>query len=327
MHERPTDLTDAEVADALRVHWSLAPVRLDYLPHGFGGYHWAATGRDGDRWFVTANRTDADADRADLVTAMAATAGLFDRGLDFVVAPVRCGSGETASPVGPRYALTVFPFADGTPGLWGDAMTAADRAMVARMLASLHQAQQGLDAVPVRTAELPGRVRRGFSSECGRPWRGGPYAAVAWELLSEQAASLQAGLAAFDDLAAQVAAEGRPAVITHGEPHPGNLIRSGGRYLLVDWDTMGLAAPERDLWWVLSETGTEASLYATLTGREVSQAAVALYRLRWDLEDIGLLLADLRAANQANDDTETGWAGLRSAVLRIAGNCARSSPD
>ncbi|WP_432843998.1 phosphotransferase family protein [Dactylosporangium sp. CA-092794] len=36
-------------------------------------------------------------------------------------------------------------------------------------------------------------------------------------------------------------------VLTHGEPHPGNTMRTGGGWLLIDWDTALLAAPERDL--------------------------------------------------------------------------------
>ena len=37
---------------------------------------------------------------------------------------------------------------------------------------------------------------------------------------------------------------------------------------------------------------------------------MSLYRLRWDLDDIGLLLADFRAAHREDKDTEVGWAGL-----------------
>jgi spectinomycin phosphotransferase len=321
VRERPADLTDAEVRDALRAHWALAAADLEYVPAGFGGYHWAATDAARRRWFVTANRVSGEADLADLVTAMTATARLADRGLDFVVAPLRSVTGAAACPAGSRYGLTVFPFAAGTPGSWGDAVTAADRAAVIRMLAALHQVPPGPGPVPIRPMDLTGRSRLGFTSrERARPWRGGPYAAATWELMSAHGASLQAALATFDDLARQVTAEARPAVVTHGEPHPGNLIRHDGRYVLIDWDTMGLAAPERDLWWVLSETGGEADLYASLTGREVSQTAVALYRLRWDLEDIGLIFADLRSAHQANRDTETGWTGLQAAVGRIAAN-------
>jgi spectinomycin phosphotransferase len=46
------------------------------------------------------------------------------------------------------------------------------------------------------------------------------------------------------------AAESGPVVVTHGEPHPGNILRAAGGLYLIDWDTVGLALPERDLWMV-----------------------------------------------------------------------------
>jgi spectinomycin phosphotransferase len=44
-------------------------------------------------------------------------------------------------------------------------------------------------------------------------------------------------------------------VLTHGEPHPANLLSAGGSLLLIDWDTVGLAPPERDLSLIIGEAG------------------------------------------------------------------------
>ncbi len=131
-------------------------------------------------------------------------------------------------------------------------------------------------------------------------------------LLADHARGLAAALDRFDVLVAEVSGDGRPLVITHGEPHAGNLLRSGSRLLLVDWDTVGLAPPERDLWWLVAEDGKDAVGYTRRTGREVSPAARELYRLRWALDDISLFLAQFRALHQRTADTEVSWAGLRS---------------
>ncbi|HXP18631.1 MAG TPA: phosphotransferase [Streptosporangiaceae bacterium] len=40
-------------------------------------------------------------------------------------------------------------------------------------------------------------------------------------------------------------AAARAPVTTHGEPHSANIIRAGSGRLLIDWDTVGLAPPER----------------------------------------------------------------------------------
>jgi spectinomycin phosphotransferase len=239
-------------------------------------------------------------------------------GLDFVLAPVRTISGEVVVPVGLGYALTVFPFADGTPLRWDDTLGPVDRRGVVEMLAALHTARLPGGPVPIRNLNPGSRVELEKSlRERGRPWRGGPFSEAARALVTEHADGLVAALAAFDVLAAEVA-ESSPLVLTHGEPHPGNLIRRGDRYQLIDWDTAGLAPPERDLWSILSDTGAEAGRYAELTCHHVSESAVALYRLRWDLDEVGLFLADLRAEHGRDKDTEVGWAGLAVSVERLA---------
>ena len=250
---------------------------------------------------------------------MRAARELADAGLDFVVAPVPARGGDVLIEGVPGYAISLFPFADGIPVQWGEALGASDRVAVTELLAVLHTAGPLVGGVPVRS--LSPRSRHYLDDslrERGRLWRGGPYAEAARALVSKHASGLAAALADFDDLAAQVAAVDAGLVLTHGEPHPGNLIRRGADYLLIDWDTAGLAPPERDLWWVLSDSGTEAARYAELTGRQVSEPAVAFYRMRWDLDDVGLLLADFRGPHRKDEDTEQGWAALGAAVRRLA---------
>jgi spectinomycin phosphotransferase len=99
-------------------------------------------------------------------------------------------------------------------------------------------------------------------------------------LMNEHAASLATALGTFDELTAEFTASAGELVIPHGEPHSGNLIRADDGLLLIDWDLVGLAPPERDLWWIVSDSGAQAAQYAQLTGRTVSEAALSLYRLR-----------------------------------------------
>ena len=317
MYERPAGLADAEVSGALRQHWQIDVAELRYAPVGYGGYHWTAVDDAGARWFVTANRLTGPADLADLDATMRTARDLADAGLSFIVAPARAGLDEVVIHAWPDYAMSVFPFIDGVPGQWGDTFSAPDRAAMTDMLAELHSAGQPAGPVPVRDLSPRSRTNLEISlRERGRPWCGGPYAEPARALVSEHADGLENALAVFDDLAAQVAASSMP-VLTHGEPKPNNVIRHRGALLLIDWDTVGLAPPERDLWWILSGSGAEAARYAELTGHDVSQQALSLYRLRWDLDDIGLFLADFRAAHGQDKDTEAGWDGLVETVQRL----------
>jgi spectinomycin phosphotransferase len=321
VHERPAGLADAAVAAALVRHWQLDVADLRYAPVGYGGYHWTAVDDAGGRWFVTASRLAGPADLADLQATMRAARALADAGLEFVVAPMRTRRGEVVIHGWPEYAISVFPFVDGVPGQWGDTFSTPDRAAMTEMLAVLHTAGAPA-AAPVRDLSPRSRTHLEISlRERGRPWRGGPYAEPARALVAEHADGLATALAVFDDLAAQVAS--CALVLTHGEPKPNNLIRRGDDLLLIDWDTVGLAPPERDLWWILSDSGAEAARYAELTGCEVSPQAVSLYRLRWDLDDVGLLLADFRAAHKQDKDTEAGWAGLVATVQRLVASARR----
>jgi spectinomycin phosphotransferase len=326
VNERPAGVADAEVAAALRLHWGLAVTRLEYLPVGYGGYHWAASVAGGQRFFVTLSPVPGDHGFAELAAAMSAAASLADSShLNFVIGPVRTTSGQAAARLQPDWAVTVTPFAEGEPGRWGDELSAGDLAELTSILASLHSCDAPA-GTPVRN---PGLLRRDLMEallgEPGGSWfDAGPYGEPARELIAEHAAGLHRSLGIFDDLVGQATASGAPA-LTHGEPHPGNLIRGDGSFLLVDWDTAGLALPERDLWWVLPDPDTDpvgfaasANLYTDLTGRAVDPAAVALYRMRWDLDDISLFLTEFRAPHQRTADTEKAWTGLDAAVRRVS---------
>jgi spectinomycin phosphotransferase len=119
-------------------------------------------------------------------------------------------------------------------------------------------------------------------------------------------------------------------VITHGEPHPGNILRAAGGLYLIDWDTVGLALPERDLWVVAGDDARAAGRYAELTGRRVSSAALHLYRMRWSLDDISLAVRDFRGPHEQNEDTGPMWEPSPGRSRRSGsprGNChCRSRP-
>ena len=238
-------MADAEVAAALARDWDLAVTDLRYVPAGFGGYHWSADDADGGRWFVTASDLARYDSFAGLERAMFTAVRLAQAGLEFVVAPVLAASGRATSLAGSRYAITVSPFVDGTPGRWGDPMTTADRAAVTGMLARLHAVRGDPGDVPVRALELPDRgVIDASLRERAGSWQTGPYGEPARVLLNEHAASLVKALHTFDELTAEFTASAGELVITHGEPQAGNLIRSHDGLLLIDWDLVR-ASPAR----------------------------------------------------------------------------------
>ncbi|NUP83397.1 MAG: phosphotransferase [Nonomuraea sp.] len=238
-------------------------------------------------------------------------------GLGFVVAPVRALDGTTLRPLGERYALSVFPFVEGGTGDFGDELSAPDRGLVIDLLAELHSTPPPA-TTPARPLELVHRA--GLEQalrETHRPWTGGPYAEPARALLAEHATSLRRTLRDFDRMSRNA---GHP-VLTHGEPHPGNLLRRGDRFLLVDWDTVGLAAPERDLW-LVARGPDDLARYADATGRVPDPAALDLYRLRWSLDDVAEFAGWFRSPHTRTPDTDLAWRSLATTldhVIRPAG--------
>jgi spectinomycin phosphotransferase len=105
----------------------------------------------------------------------------------------------------------------------------------------------------------------------------------------------------------------RESVITHGEPHPGNVMRIGSRRMLIDWDTVGLGPPEH-LWWVIGQADAASRRYADLTGRAVEPTGLAWYRLRWTLDDISAFVNQLRTGHRRTADTEYAWLALKETV-------------
>jgi spectinomycin phosphotransferase len=183
----------------------------------------------------------------------------------------------------------------------------AERAAVVDVLARLHRAAPA--AARVAEPEIPHRagLERALA-ELDRPWSSGPYAERARAGLTNYAAGIRELLERFDRLADRVAATGAPLVLTHGEPHPGNVVCTDGRVLLVDWDTVALALPERDLW--MLDTGDERARYTEASGRPVDGAAIDLYRLRWHLDDIAAFVHQFRSPHSENADTARAWRWL-----------------
>ncbi len=238
-------------------------------------------------------------------------------------------AGETVQPLGPRHAVAVFPFLAGTPGDWGEPLPAPERGELITMLAALHRA----DPVEARLPRIePGLSWRGdletALDELGQPWTGGPYAEPARALLAGAAGPVRRHLDALDRWTGRLAVA--DVVITHGEPHPGNVIRlpvtpsaageacqASPRLALIDWDTVGLAPPERDLWGVATDSGDELRRYAELTGRTADPARLEFYRLRWALDDLSCFVRDLRAPHRRTPGAEDNWQGLETTIADL----------
>jgi len=306
----------------MRDRWALAADTVTYIPKGFGSYHWSADVAGEPTYFLTIDDLDnkpwlghdREAAFAGMRCAFETAAALPNVAqLEFVVAPIPTAEGQSVVRLSPRYSLAVFQHLDAAAGTWADEMPPADQAERLRLLAELHAATGAVRSIaPRRPVDLAGRAALDAAlGDREHPWTGGPFAEPARHILNANLGTLTTRLAEFDDLNAHVQRQPDSAlVITHGEPHPGNLIRVDGQLRLIDWDTVALAMPERDLW--AFDDGTPESLqsYIEATGRNVDTRALTFFRIAWDLEDIAASLVVFRAPHTRNADTEKAWAGF-----------------
>jgi spectinomycin phosphotransferase len=322
MRARPDGVTTEDIVEALAAGWGIAGAVAAYAPVGAGSYHWIVTRADGGHAFATVDDLDHKAWLGDardtvftgLTSAFDTATTLAEAGLAFVVGPVRARDGRTVLRLGERHTLALFPFVDGRAGAVGD-HPPEDRPEVVRMLARLHAA-----AAPgnVRETgfELPGRehVAAGVR-DLDLPWTGGPYSEPARKALAGGVAALGAFVAEADRLAGAAAPRSGPPVVTHGEPHTANVMRTRTGLVLVDWYTAAHGPPERDMWMLADAAGDDsASLYTELTGRALDQDALEFFRIAWDLRDLAEYLQLLRSPHGDDADTARAYEGVQECV-------------
>jgi Ser/Thr protein kinase RdoA (MazF antagonist) len=305
MRDEPAGLDERELIAACRDGWAIDVTAIEYLPVGAGSYHWSVTDRRGARWFVKVDHVPGEDAleqlRASLTTALALHR---DAGLDFVLAPVPAADGSVLRRLTFPYAQTVFPMIVGTTPGFGPHRR-EDLPEMIGLLTRLHRATPAVVHLAPRTGlRLPGREGLHEAlADLGRPWTTGPYAEPARDLLSAHAAGVERWLADFDRLAGEVAAGPAPWVVTHGEPHPGNVLRTPAGTRFIDWGTVEIAPPERDLW--MLTTAFTDMLGADPVGSDIpgiNPAAVAYYRRRWELGDVVAYLDVLRRPHSTSAD-------------------------
>ena len=329
MRALPEDFVETSaLLGVLSDGWGFDVEAIEYAAVGGGSYHWVIRDPNGSRGFVNVDDLDRkpwlgesresvfDGLRRAFDTAVALRHG----GLGFVVAPIPTRRGETVRRIGPRHTIALFPFVDGQAGRFGHYETADNARAIVTMLAELHTATPAVRSVARRIdLDLPGRRHlESALREVNQTWFGGPFSEPARQALASGASDVAEQLALVDRLSIEVARRCTNWVVTHGEPHAANVMRTAGRHVLVDWDTVALAPPERDLWMVLGDTAAEATIYAELTGHQLDQVAVDFFRLAWDLGDLAAFLKVLRAPHRHTADTLKAYEGLQVCVDRYS---------
>lgn len=319
MFSRPPAIQDETLLASLREGWGLDGVAADYLAVGFGSHHWRLTAADGTRRFATVDDLGCksflglDPDTAfDALSRAFTTAQALQQTMNWVLGPISDVHGGVLRRLDAAHSIAVFPYVDGTAA--EEYASDAERSSVVHLLVQLHRTGDPIKALArAETYLLPNRAGlEAALRDLDDDWTGGPYSRHAQALLHEHAGGVQRLLRDYDRLVRS--AEGSTAgwTLTHGEPHSANVLRTGNGLRLIDWDTLLVAPPERDLWMLVSNASDGVALqYSQLTGHRVNADLLRLYALWWDLSEIGGYITHFNGPHADNRDAEESWQNLR----------------
>jgi spectinomycin phosphotransferase len=330
----PQDLRVSRLEDELVRTWGFHPVSMEYVPEGGGSHHWCALDDGGQRLFVTIDDLDdkdwlgttRDQVFDGLSSALETAKALRESGLSFVVAPIAAQDGAVVNRLGGRYSASVFPYIDGRSYPFGP-YPASLRDAAIEMIAELHRSTSTVrDCAPRHVLGYGDhRDLAALFAEPDRPWDAGPFSEPARLLLACHVSDIAELVGCFERLAQHTAAARERTVITHGEPHPANLIVVNGDPLLIDWDTAALAAPERDLALIVAGSGPGTDRYQAATSHQVDFDVITLYQLRWYLDDLAGATRLFRRPHYENPDTKLWWEGLGPQINQLPSWFARLS--
>jgi spectinomycin phosphotransferase len=319
---KPASLPAERIGAAVRDEWGVEVATAVHLEVGAGAWHWRIGDDVGPAWFATVEAVRTADERRRLLAAYEATSELALR-LPFVVPPVRTRDARLAVDVEPGLLLTLTPYLEGVAGP-GPPADDAERVDIAGLLGGLHRHPRPRH-VPVW------RPRIGWHSHAGREelerclasgaWTGGPWSGPAERLLDDARSVLAAAIRRFLLLGAAVAGSVDRWVVTHGEPHTGNLIGTPDGPRLVDWGTLRLAPRERDLRDALgSAEGDEPWFaYVEAGGRPepLSPDTLELFALEWHLSEIAEYAARFSRAHEDTADDRRCFADLETEVAAL----------
>ena len=324
----PKDVPLDALASTVTRAWGVRVGSLTYRPVGYGSHHWDGLDDRAGRWWVTVDDLEtkrvsrhepyeAAFDR--LHAALAAAAGLREHGRTFAVAPVAGTRGGYLCRFDDRYAVALYPYVDGQRFSWGEFSTPEHRRATLDMVLGVHTAPASVRAAVPRDGFAIAHADELQSTLDGiDAVADGPYGRPMVDLVRDRSGAIRGQLARYRDLVDLARAHPDRTVLTHGEPHPGNTMRTADGWVLIDWETALVAPPERDLWLVDPGDGSVLAAYAEATGHAPLGAMVDLYRLRWMLADVAIEVARFRRPHEGTDEDDASWKFLTANVAALA---------
>ena len=315
MLEEPSDLHAGRVLDLVREHWHPRARSARHLPLGSGAHHWEIANESGPRWFATVDRPLHVDTLGRLTRAYGTARRLAESGEDYVLAPEPTTTGALLVPAGHGRLLSLTPFIRGTSGP-GHYRDDDERTEVAALLGRLHSAP-----VPHECGRWHPEIRQlddfvALLDSLDHAWRTGPFGEPARVRMLEKRDEIRRRVERFHLLSATLAgaSAANDWVLTHGEPHTANVLWTGNRIVLVDWESSALAPRERDLRVVLRGADgsgpQDAYVAAGGSAQLMSPDILELLDLEWQLNEIAEYTLRFRGPHTGGADDERCYRDL-----------------
>jgi Phosphotransferase enzyme family len=250
--------------------------------------------------------------------ALEAATDLHAFGCRFVVAPITSKTDDPFVQFA-RYAVALLPFIDGQGFSFEESFGEADRDQILELVGELHR----VPTTAIRPPAMDGfvvpwldQLERSMHHD-REDGSNGPNEAVASQLLIDHEAKIRRLITRYGTHVARYLRVPCPVVVTHGEIHPGNVMATPEGWVIVDWDTVLLAPPERDLWRLAQGGGSVLRAYEDATGTAPNEWLVDLYGIRWDLAEIASFAAEFRKPHEDTEDSRKALEILHSVVGRL----------
>lgn len=311
------------VGAAVRHDWGVDVSRVEPLAVGSHGWHWAIGDDGGRQWYAAVDPVRTSEERRTRLASFEAALEVGRR-LPFPVTPVPTRDARLAVDLAPGLLLTLTPYLDGGPDGNIRFVDDAQRSVVARMLGELHR-QPRPRRLPTWRPLIgpPSSSRREDLERCldAEEWEGGPWSGPAGRMVLDAAPAVRKALRRFTLLAAAVTGNVDRWVLTHGAPHPSNLVNTPDGPRLLDWGTTALAPRERDLGQVLG--GAEGNepwfAYIEAGGRpdRLSPDTVELFALQRHLSLIAEHAVQFSRPHDETDDDRRAFGELEEELASL----------
>lgn len=273
----------------LKKHYQMTVQRVRFMPRGECSWGFVLDSPDGARYYLKlwqlglCGQTLTEARIQTMMTLY------YEFGIQQMTPPpVRSLSSGSYINRLSRYQSVLLPWVEGYPAT-DQTLNEFQERQLGALLASLHLVKLATRELPQAedfAPHYPDQVRQ-LLAEATQSQATAIQNQMA-TLINDNKQSIEPWLEEFEQLQAQMTQKDTADfVVCHGDPSAGNIVVTpDGQVVLIDWDTLCHAPPERDLFYLHAQNGALDGYQRLIGDYTLDEEAMRYYRLHWTLQEI-----------------------------------------